>query len=254
MEQKQLESEKEKYIHSDFHEKVLYERYSNMQQLPAAIARGDAKLAYQLYHAFLQSTAVINERYTPQAETIRVIRNQLVSLNTLCMVFSFQSNPNPLYFHTVSRHYDTMIETISSREQADALIREMLNDYCAFSALSDGKTYSESIRKAIWHITADPARKLCLDELAKTLGMSASALSRKFHAETGQTLSQYQTAFRIRTAQRCLRENQDSITQIAYQVGYTDASYFSKVFTKHTGVSPSEYTRQFLIDAKRART
>ena len=245
MEQKMLEAEKEKYIHGDFHEKLLFERYSNMQKLPAAIECWDAELAYNLYHTFLQSTYIVNELYTPKEENIRVIHNQLVSLNTLCMIFSANSNPNPLYFHTIGRHYDTMIEKVTSREQADTLIMSMLKDYCSISVYSDKGKYSEPVRKAIWHITADPTRKLNLEQLSKMLSMSSSALSRKFHAETGQTLSQYQTAFRIRTAQRYLQENDCSVTQVAYQVGYTDASYFSKVFAKHVGISPSDYSRQF---------
>lgn len=245
MEQKMLEIEKEKYIHSDLHEKWIYERYADMQRLPAAIELGDAELAYNLFHTFLESTRKVNELYSPQEENIRVIRNQLVSLNTVCMMFSFKSNPNPLYFHTIGRHYDTMIEKVSSREQADALIISMLKDYCSISVFSDKGKYSEPVRRTIWHITADPARKLNLEQLSSMLNMSSSALSRKFHTETGQTISQYQTAFRIRTAQRYLQENDYSITQVAYQVGYTDASYFSKVFTKHVGMSPSDYCRKF---------
>lgn len=245
MEQKMLETEKEKYIHSDLHEKLLFERYSNAQKLLTAIELGDAELAYHLYRDTLQNIHRINKLYSPQEENVRVLRNQLVSLNTLCMICSYRSNPNPLYLHTISRHYDTMIEKVSSHEQADALIMNMLKDYCSISVYTDKGKYSESVQKAIWHITADPARKLCLDELAGLLGMSSSALSRKFHAETGQTLTQYQTAFRIRTAQQYLQENDCSVTQTAYQVGYTDASYFSKVFTKYVGMSPSDYSRHF---------
>lgn len=245
MKQRMFEAEKAKYIHSDYHEELLFERYAKMQKLQAAVELGDAEQAISLLKESLLSIHTVNQLYTPNEENLKVIHNQLISINVFCMMCAFKSNPNPLYFHTISRHYDTMIDKVTTRDQADALIADMLEDYCAFSVYSDQKQYSSTVQKAIWHITAAPGRKLNLEQLAQSLGMSISSLSRKFRSETGQTMSQYQTAFRIRIAQRYLQEANYSVTQVAYHVGYGDTSYFSKVFTKITGVAPSEYSARY---------
>ena len=253
MKQQMLESEKEKYIHSDYHEELLLERYGNIQKLQTAIELGDADQALRLFRHAWSNIHTVNQLYTPKEENMKVLHNQLVSMNTFCMVCAFKAKPNPIYFHTISRHYDTMIEKVASQEQADTLISDMLEDYCSLSIYSDQKQYSSIVQKAIWYITANSARKLNLDQLSQTLGISPSSLSRKFHSETGKTFSQYQTAFRIRTAQRYLQEGGYSITQVAYQVGFTDTSYFSKVFTKYTGTTPSDYISRFSYQLPNAK-
>lgn len=239
-----LESEKEKYIHSDYHELLLFERYENMKLLQTAVELGDIDTARELLWNSLSSIHTINHLYTPKEHNVRVFHNQLVSMNTFFMICTYRLNPNPLYLHTISRHYDTMIEKVTTEEQAAALMEDMLKDYCSLSVYREKKQYSPIVQKAIWHITADPAKKLSLNHLASLLGMSPSALSRKFHTETGQTISQYHTAFRMRIAQHYLQETGCSVTQAAYIVGFTDASYFTKVFTRCTGITPSEYSQQ----------
>lgn len=239
-----FESEKEKYIHSTFHEQLIYERYADMRNFQTALEFGNTEELHKTLNQTLENIHTVNRLYSPEQENIHVLRNQLISLNVFCMVCTFRSNPNPVYLHTVSRHYDTMIERVTTSEQMLSLVHQMVEDYCSFSMYSNQKKYSSVIQEVIWHITAEPSAKLDLNQLSRRFGMSPSSLSRKFHAETGKTLSQYQTAFRIRFAQRCFQEDNSSITQVAYRVGFTDASYFSKVFTKVTGISPSSYILQ----------
>lgn len=244
MKQNQLESEKEKYIHSDYHEALIFGRYACQKKLITALELGDAKQAYDILQTLWADIRTINALYSPERENIRVLHNQLVSMNTFCMMCAIKSDPNPLYLHAISRHYDTMIEKATSKENADLLLKNMLEDYCSFSNHAGREKYSDVVQKAIWHITASPEDKLNLEELAHILGISPAGLSRKFHAETGQTLSQYHIAFRIRMAERYLQEGGYSITQVAHLTGFTDASYFSKVFMKHVGESPSAYVQR----------
>lgn len=247
MNQNTFESEKEKYIHGDYHEKLLLERYMYFQNLQSAIERGNLEEAYMNYQKGSESIHEINQLYTPKEENLRVIHNQLVSFNTLCWICAFKSKPNPIHLHTISRHFDVLIEKVTTQQEAEKLIFNMLEAYCSLSALRTEKQYSQIVQKAIWHLTGNPSQKLNLNQLSETLGMSPSSLSRKFHAETGQTISQYHTAFRIRTAQRYLLEGDHTITQAALQTGFSDASYFSKVFAKFSGITPTEYIKKYAL-------
>lgn len=247
MNQHTFESEKEKYIHGDYHEKLLLERYMNFQNLQSAIECGNFEEACRNCQKGLESIHEVNHLYTPKEENLRVIHNQLVSLNTLCWICAFKSKPNPIHLHTISRHFDVLIEKITSKQEAEKLILHMLEDYCSLSVFRTEKQYSQIVQQTIWHLTGDPTQKLNLPQLAATLGMSPSSLSRKFHTETGQTICQYHTAFRIRTAQRYLQEGDCTITQAAHQTGFSDASYFSKVFTKFAGVTPTEYIKNYSL-------
>lgn len=69
-------------------------------------------------------------------------------------------------------------------------------------------------------------------------------VSRKFREETGMSFSDYLQSCRIHHACNRLKETDRSIQEIATSIGYRDALYFSKVFRKQMGMSPSEYRKQ----------
>lgn len=62
-----------------------------------------------------------------------------------------------------------------------------------------------------------------------------------FKAETGQTLTQYITEYRIEKARTLLENPRYKISEVASRVGYTDVNYFGKIFRKAVGLTPSEY-------------
>ncbi|MEG2017232.1 MAG: helix-turn-helix transcriptional regulator, partial [Clostridium sp.] len=68
-------------------------------------------------------------------------------------------------------------------------------------------------------------------------------LAKKFKQETGKTVSEYVNEIRIKEAQFIIMATEFKIEDIAYYVGYNDKKYFSKIFKKISGVSPSEYRK-----------
>lgn len=87
-------------------------------------------------------------------------------------------------------------------------------------------------------------KDISLDQVAEAMGMSTFYFSRFFRTAYNQTFVEYLTAYRIRQAVRLLEETDIPVREIAPRVGYTDASYFSKVFKRHVGVTPTEYRNQ----------
>lgn len=73
-------------------------------------------------------------------------------------------------------------------------------------------------------------------------------VSRKFREETGMSFSDYLQSCRIHHACNRLKETDRSVQEIATSIGYRDALYFSKVFRKQMGMSPSEYRKQHLTE------
>ena len=89
---------------------------------------------------------------------------------------------------------------------------------------------------------ADP--NLMLQDVAGEVGMSQSHFSTVFSQETGLTFTQYLTALRIGKAKELLSATAMRSSEIAFAVGYNDAHYFSYMFKKQTGMTPSEYRRE----------
>lgn len=73
--------------------------------------------------------------------------------------------------------------------------------------------------------------------------MSYGYFSRCFHDIIGQSFSEYCISVRMKEAQLLLKNTDDSIQSIAFSVGYHDEKYFSRLFKKVTGLSPSEYRK-----------
>jgi AraC-like DNA-binding protein len=80
-----------------------------------------------------------------------------------------------------------------------------------------------------------------LDQLATTLHLSHPYLNEVFKAYTGMTPYQYCIHAKINRAKMILSSGQASVKEIAWQVGFDDQYYFSRLFKKKTGYSPSEW-------------
>ena len=92
--------------------------------------------------------------------------------------------------------------------------------------------------------------KLSLDEVCHVLGVSNSYFSTVFKKKTGKSFIGYLTDFRMDQASRLLIETNDKSYIIAKQVGYTDPNYFSYVFKRRFGVSPSRYRTEHMESEK----
>lgn len=80
-----------------------------------------------------------------------------------------------------------------------------------------------------------------IDFLCNELAMSRATLHRKIKALTNQSTSEFINGIRLKHAARLIRQNAGSISEIAYQVGFNNISYFNVSFKKQFGVSPSEF-------------
>jgi len=141
------------------------------------------------------------------------------------------------------------IETILSNVKSVEQLREQ-----ACKIISVGLSYRDSqpnhqhahlIRHAKEYIEqhyADP--NLSLNELAAQANLSASHFSVVFSQETHQTFKEYLTEIRMTRAKELLRMTMLRSADIAYRVGYNDPHYFSSVFKKYTGLSPTEFRSQ----------
>ncbi len=84
-----------------------------------------------------------------------------------------------------------------------------------------------------------------VEKFAREIALSRVQLYRKILALTGQSTGEFIRVVRLNRAAQLLKQNHDSVTQIAYSVGFNSSSYFSRSFYKQFGVPPSDYAGQF---------
>ena len=98
------------------------------------------------------------------------------------------------------------------------------------------------IADAIRYVEANMARSdLSVEELSHELGMSRAHLYKKLLQITGKTPIEFIRIIRLKRAAQLLRESQQNVSEIAYQLGFNNPKYFSKYFKEEFGVLPSVY-------------
>lgn len=107
--------------------------------------------------------------------------------------------------------------------------------------------YHPSLRRALTRIADDYAQPLSMEELAKSVFVSASHLSYLFKTNLGVTFKQVLSHLRIEHAKRLFDSPASPrVTQVSYDVGFGDLSHFEKVFRRYTSLSPREYRKRAL--------
>lgn len=101
-------------------------------------------------------------------------------------------------------------------------------------------------KRAREYIKANYSKSITLEDVAREINISPQYLSKLFKEETGENFIDYLTGIRIRIAKNLLESNELSIKEICYSTGYSDPNYFSRIFKKIVGATPTEYKDEFV--------
>lgn len=127
------------------------------------------------------------------------------------------------------------------------ILTPILKAYLTFieKTLTAGKEHplTASIKK---YIRDNLKEKISLEDIAKNTFYSAIYLEKVFKNDTGRSIIDYHLEERINKAKRLLIEGSTSLTEIAESVGFIDYNYFSRVFKKRVGFTPSHYRKSYL--------
>lgn len=106
--------------------------------------------------------------------------------------------------------------------------------------------YKILMAKAIRYIDENFCENLTLSGVCKHFAISKTYFCHLFKLITGKTFTEYLTDLRIRAAMVMLEDPNLSITEISEKLGFSNTSYFSKIFKKYTGCLPKEYRKKCL--------
>ncbi|MCQ4088469.1 response regulator transcription factor [Saccharibacillus sp. JS10] len=136
------------------------------------------------------------------------------------------------------------IEEASNAKTATLLLEQFLQKAEMKVTERTDQPGGANMKKLLAYIDEHYTEALSLTGLGKHFHFNPSYLSSYFTAHNKEGFSEYLNKIRVAKSEKLLREGELSISEISGQVGYSDPGYFTKVFKKHTGFSPSQYRRQ----------
>lgn len=184
---------------------------------------------------------------------------------------------SPLYNFGILTGFLMMGQVIGNDSDAEALVHSLIKDTVESKTLEQGlktirRVDPEMVESFVRIMTicaqyltlsnaitgekvtvAGMAKQFILDhytekfgirEICDEVGCSKSTLISAFKREFGVTVNEYLTEHRLKEAKVMLRSGSRCIAQVATATGFSDQSYFSKVFSRRYGISPSEYAKQ----------
>ena len=124
-------------------------------------------------------------------------------------------------------------ENTESENQSDLNNDDANIENCAYVIQDIEKYIEENLDK-----------KLSLTDIAESIHMNKSYISRMFKEKAGENLFDYINKRKIEKAKQLIKNNELRMYEIALNVGMEDTAYFSRVFKKYEGISPSEYQKE----------
>lgn len=106
---------------------------------------------------------------------------------------------------------------------------------------ADEAAGAAAVREAIAYMKSHYRQPLSRNAVAQRVALSPAYFSSLFKSHTGYSPVQYIHRLRLDRAKQLLRESGMPIWQVAEEVGFADSFYFTRLFTKETGMSPREY-------------
>lgn len=251
----------------DFYELTIVCRGSSMHWLEGAafpVTAGDVFLLQgnQRHYFFnRENLDLLNIMYDPQE--IDLPEHELRRLPGYCAMFLLE--PTYRRQHRFASHLHlkriplARVEAIvqameeecsEQRPGHEALLRAKLIElfvYLSRLYVDSDATEAQALLRVgnvIGALEEHSSREWTLAQLRDIAHMSQSNFMRVFKRATGQTPMEYLLRLRLQQATHLLRTSEQTITEIAFEVGFNDSNYFSRQFKQAMGLSPRTYRQQ----------
>lgn len=212
------------------HSLPSYSKYTFMlDELKAAMIQKNEELSEYLLKKILLEEMKKVQDFVCLEEVAHEIKNQfyLLARTYGCSIDDIEECFNKEKYFTIEQFY----RAVASYQAA------------LFSVIRNYPKLSTLIQKVVSYIHANLEQELTLNQIAKEMHVVPNYLSRKFNDELQINLPNYITRQRIEKACEYLEKTELKIIDISILCGIDNAHYFTELFKKQMGVTPSEYRK-----------
>ncbi len=207
-------------------------------ELAGWVRRGDRGGAYRLLDGLL---ADILQRFPGDTKEVKA---RILELLVIISRAAVEGGANLKDLLEMNSAY---VEELSRLETCDDLclwISKVMGQFLDSVGVSQNIKNLNIIRKAVEFIRNHYNEHITVEVIARAAYVSPCYLSRVFKKELGCTVIEFLTRTRVEEAKKLLSIPEYTVTRVALEMGFEDSSYFSKVFQRVEGISPSQYRQK----------
>lgn len=158
---------------------------------------------------------------------------------------AFLSGGMTYYFRYRKDYLQTLLQ-LENYDQLRKWFIDKITEACRNIITKKEEQAIGIISKAKSFIEENFQRDISLDDVSRIVDISPYYFSKLFKEETGENFIDYLTGIRIEKAKKLLQNRELSIKNICADTGYSDPNYFSRIFKKQVGVTPTEYRESMI--------
>lgn len=136
------------------------------------------------------------------------------------------------------------LQSIVLPDQFKSWVMKKVQEICSRYTRNENLKHKQAVDFMIQYIHEYYAEEIRLGDLAEKVFISRNYLSNIFREATGETFNDYVTRVRMEKAKRLVLDGKLMVFEIAEKVGYRNVPYFTTLFKKHTGRSPSDFFKR----------
>lgn len=174
---------------------------------------------------------------------ITAVRLHAIELTTLLARIAVDGGARTDSIYTLSSRFLELMTREQNIDELCYLLQDVVESFMD-AMFSDKDKGNPHIRQALRHIAANYARPLTLASVAEEVGLSPGYFSSLFHDIVGVSFREHLCRVRIEESKRLLLSSDYSLTDIAAAMGFTDQSYYCKVFKRVVGLPPGQYRKR----------
>lgn len=179
-------------------------------------------------------------------EQLRQIKNTCIVTTTLVSRAAIRGGMDVDDAFDLSDAYIQQCELLNSPEAVANLQYRMILDYTQrVERLHLGEQPSKLTVDVANYIQHHMSETITTEKIADALFLSRPYLSRRFKAETGETLTDFILKEKTEEAKRLLRYSDKPLAAISSYLGFSSPSHFSRVFRKYASLNPGEYRQKY---------
>ena len=148
-----------------------------------------------------------------------------------------------LLLYMLEKYTDRDIAILASKYFAIDIDRNSQSDFAIFNGQKDHT--DEAIKAVQEHIENHFSDKITIEDLSDKFNIGRRTFERRFKKATKNTVLEYIQRVKIEAAKRSFETSRKNISEVMYDVGYTDTKAFRDVFKKITGLTPVEYRNKY---------